>query len=282
MECSIADNESVAATRHIRFATLADWGIKSNARHIQAINASLHDQKETLDFIVAGGDNYYNFGVSGENDRLWNSTWFDRFQVPALDLPWMAILGNHDYYGNIQAQVDYGKSQQIGAKYWFMPSFYYVLKLNGLSIYFIDSNNVSDEQLEWLQMELSTSEALKIVIGHHHFFSNGWRGDNKNKKILKLKGILQAEKVKAYICGHEHNLQMLQDNGIDYFVLGGGGRRLSGDWNFSYAKRVMFKKIHGYSIHDINLDTDEMTTTFYFFQKNGDSAGKESFITPLV
>jgi hypothetical protein len=42
------------------------------------------------------------------NDPLWKQVWIDQFlQYQSLQVPWKIVLGNHDYEGNPQAQLDF-------------------------------------------------------------------------------------------------------------------------------------------------------------------------------
>lgn len=58
-------------------------------------------------FVVALGDNFYDDGVSSSNDTLWLNLWKYVYLLdyPDLYIPWYPVLGNHDWNGNPQAQV---------------------------------------------------------------------------------------------------------------------------------------------------------------------------------
>ena len=113
--------------------------------------------------------------------------------APSLGVPWYAILGNHDYKGLPQAQLDYAKTHPN----WKMPARYFsvvepIADNQKAEFFFIDTSPFVDEyrkkpdmrdeiisqdasaQVRWLDHALSDSTAAwKIVIGHHPIFSGG-------------------------------------------------------------------------------------------------------------
>lgn len=74
-------------------------------------------------FVLALGDNFYHRGVQSLDDPLWGSVWQSRFTQASLQTPWYALLGNHDHYGNAQAQIDF--SVQGKDMRWVLPNNYY-------------------------------------------------------------------------------------------------------------------------------------------------------------
>jgi acid phosphatase len=91
--------------------------------------------------VLALGDNFYQSGVASVDDPLWKSVYEDVYTHPALNVPWHVALGNHDYRGNPQAQVDYTARHTR----WSMPARYYqvadkALKAADVDMFVIDTS----------------------------------------------------------------------------------------------------------------------------------------------
>jgi hypothetical protein len=71
---------------------------------------------------MACGDNFYEAGVTGVDDPMWQKIWVDVFlEGPELRVPWMALLGNHDYGGSSSAQLNFTTSDRNPDGLWQMP-----------------------------------------------------------------------------------------------------------------------------------------------------------------
>jgi hypothetical protein len=83
----------------------------------------------------------------------------------------------------------------------------------------------SDAQRDWLAGELAkpTNALWTVVYGHHPIYSDGHHGDSKRLKE-KLLPLLKTHKVDVYLAGHEHEMQHLEIEGIQYIIAGGGGK----------------------------------------------------------
>lgn len=185
------------------------------------------------DFVVSVGDNFYPSGVQSTQDYHWISSFETIYTNPSLYKDWYVALGNHDYQGNIQAQIDYSEV----SRRWNMPSTYYskifeIDKDNKVLLVVMDTNPFIDsyqgkekypqlahqdpqEQLTWLENTLSnpdTSIKWKIVVGHHPLYSGGKRKNSKDTKDFEadFADFFDQQKVDAYICGHEHDLQIIK------------------------------------------------------------------------
>ncbi len=196
-------------------------------------------------FIVSIGDNFYENGVSGLDDPQWESSFERIYTAESLQCPWKVILGNHDYRGNVQAQLDYSAK----SKRWQMPARYY-LETQTLpdgtkaDFFYVDTSpfikkyigsrvNIAgqdtDAQLAWLDAALRASTApWKIVIGHHPIYtalddSDGYDHDQPDL-IARLNPLLQKHNIPIYICGHDHCLQAVRMEGIRYVVSGAGSQ----------------------------------------------------------
>lgn len=71
---------------------------------------------------------------------------------------------------------------------------------------------------------------ITIVFGHHPVYSaSPFHGDTLELQ-QRLLPLLHAYPVQAYICGHEHDLQHLVVDGIDYIVCGAGSEWQATGW----------------------------------------------------
>jgi hypothetical protein len=227
----------------IRFFVLGDWGRQGDFGQQETADCMAEVAKTVKpNFVFTTGDNFYENGVADTEDILWELSYETVYHHKSLHIPWYAVLGNHDYMGNPEAQVEY----TLKSKRWRMPARYYSLTyLLGFStevlFLFIDTSalisshflpdsklNVKDQntekQYQWIAKQLKESRAAwKIVIGHHPLFSAGVvHGDNE-ELIARLKPIFDAYEVQAYFCGHDHDAQHLKPYGAShYFVTGAG------------------------------------------------------------
>jgi acid phosphatase len=182
-------------------------------------------------------------------DSQWQKSFEKVYTAPSLDVPWWAVLGNHDYHGNCDAQIEYTHSAkaQHSSKRWNMPARYYsrsekIDAKNPVDFFYIDTTPMADldgsallyhgklksqdlpKQLNWLDSALAASTApWKIVVGHHPIYSGGEHGDTPYliKHVLPL---LEKHGVQAYFNGHDHDLQHLRAGKINLFCTGGGSR----------------------------------------------------------
>src|SRR6266705_140231 len=71
----------------------------------------------------------------------------------------------------------------------FSPSPYYTFSAGPAQFFALDTNEVSEAQLLWLDAELKKSSAKwKLVYGHHPIYSDGRHGDSQVliEKLLPL------------------------------------------------------------------------------------------------
>jgi acid phosphatase len=198
-------------------------------------------QVEKSKFIITAGDNYHQNGISSDRDPRWKSEYEDIYSSLSLMIPWYASLGNHDYVGSAQAEIDYSKL----SKRWNMPERYYAHteKINDTtdvlfvhidtspfitdyrnndSIYHVLGQDIHN-QLHWIDSVLASSHALwKIVVGHHPIYSSVGNHGNTKELIDDVLPLLQKYGVLIYFCGHEHFLQYLIHGNVNFFVCGGG------------------------------------------------------------
>ncbi len=188
----------------------------------------------SIDFVINLGDNFYPDGVTSVDDPKWNTYFESVYAYDSLKLPFYTILGNHDYYGNITAQLNYNSPDGIR---WQMPSRFYketrtIEPGTTAEFYFLDTERLfygDAEQLVWLKENLENSTARWIIVsGHKPLYSYSKHGPN-GTLITRLRPLFD-NKVDLYISGHEHDIQIIEPiKGVNYIVNGaGGGSRESG------------------------------------------------------
>jgi tartrate-resistant acid phosphatase type 5 len=233
----------------LNFLVVGDWG--RDGKMYQRQVAVQMDRAASLmrsRFVVSTGDNFYTLGVRSLDDSKWGTSFEDiYYRYPSLQTNWYPVLGNHDYGGNIDAQLGrVGRDSR-----WQMGGRWYDLSLEhqgrpDVHLFFIDSvvwkgresfpfNLVGskihrgDQQIQkdWLVDKLSRSDArIKLVFGHHPIYSVGPHGGKMDMRDLD--NVLREGGVTAYICGHDHCLYHIRRSGMDYICSGGGSQELTG------------------------------------------------------
>jgi tartrate-resistant acid phosphatase type 5 len=235
-----------AAQNALPFILVGDWGRRG---HDDQRNVAVQMGKTAAAmgsrFTVSVGDNFYENGVTGLDDPQWESSFEKIYTAPALYTPWRLILGNHDYRGNVQAQLDYSAE----SKRWNMPARYYSLSETlpdgaRADFFYVDTSpfikayigskvNITgqdtDAQLAWLDKALTDSTAeWKIVIGHHPIYTalDGSDGADHDQPdlIARLNPVLLKHNIPIYVCGHDHCLQSVKMDGVTYVVTGAGSQ----------------------------------------------------------
>jgi hypothetical protein len=94
---------------------LGDWG--RNGHYAQRSVAKWMDIASyylDAEMVITTGDNFYDNGVASIHDPIWNTSFEQIYQGPNLFIDWYPTLGNHDYRGNWQAQIDYSQVSRGG------------------------------------------------------------------------------------------------------------------------------------------------------------------------
>jgi hypothetical protein len=109
--------------------------------------------------------------------------------------------------------------------------FYTINPKPDLRVFALDTNYMSPEQMEWLEKELAGSTSRwKVAFFHHPPYSSG--GHHGSDVVLRkaLEPVFTKHGVDVVFAGHEHFYERLKpQQGIHYFVTGGGGKLRKGD-----------------------------------------------------
>jgi tartrate-resistant acid phosphatase type 5 len=236
---------AASAVTALDFLVVGDWG-RNGTNHQRDVAAQMGEAGARLGSrtVFSVGDNFYEDGVQSVTDPQWRTSFEDIYTASALQIPWHVALGNHDYRGVPQAQLDYAKSSAR----WRIPARYYKVlggefgaphvdffvidtsplvhkyreKVHSVIAENVASQNV-DAQLKWLDQELGKSAApWKLVIGHHTIFSGGSGHGDTPETLALIDPLLRKHRVQAYIHGHDHDLQHIRRGGVDYLCCGAG------------------------------------------------------------
>ena len=235
-----------------RFMSMGCWGGDKSAKKRQhQVGKLMGTLADTLDmsYTIAAGDNFYKHGVSSVTDAQWQSTFLAPYPP---SLPFYAALGNHDYKGNIWAQVNYTSlpSNVLPTpvfnhdKHWNLPYPYYSKLVGNVFLIVIDTvlfercevnKNKPDlfkkrcwdgyAQLDWLKKELTENVPAEtwhiVVVGHYPLYANG---PHLNQQWMQniLTPLFEAHGVSAYINADNHYMQYSVVNGVHYINSGGG------------------------------------------------------------
>ncbi|MBU6500137.1 MAG: metallophosphoesterase, partial [Rhodospirillales bacterium] len=239
---ALASVPAQARIAALPFVTIGDWG-RAGADEQREVGVQMGRSAAAARsrFVISVGDNFYQDGVASLADWQWQESFERIYDHPALMTPWHVILGNHDYRGNVQAQIDY-----TGPRHrWRMPARYFArreaLPGGGHADFFhidtspfllayrhsktrIDGQDTA-AQLRWLEAALARSDAAwKIVIGHHPIHTVGTGRRDTRELVERLKPILLRHGVRIYVNGHDHNLQFVETDGLACITCGAGSK----------------------------------------------------------
>jgi len=228
----------------LRFVALGDSG-NGNAEQ-RAIGEAVRDlcAAEGCDFALLLGDNLYDDGADSVDDPVWQNS----FELPYadIDLPFYAVLGNHDYggeilfidFGGLGNEFDRGPTEveySAHSARWRMPDTHYTLRFGPTGLLALDTNSIlwdntdNGDQRAWFPNALQEmADATWIIAaGHHPYLSNGDHGNAGSYEDLlgipipidELNGAdvkeffddLVCGNVDVYLSGHDHNHQWMNE-----------------------------------------------------------------------
>lgn len=246
-------------TKGIRFAFIGDWGQPGVG--LDMVGSEIRNR--AYDFLVMGGDNFYETGVINVMDSQFETTYGAQFG--GLNSSHYVVLGNHDYYGNPLAQLLYSQYDP----HWVADYYYFsrILNFGDVSVcaLFIDTMDfVQSGQVAFLHATLQSPKCRQsdwiYVFGHHPIFSSGWHGDSANLQSV-LKPILDMYSVDFYVAGHDHLFSCHIDTGLNYIVSGAGSLRTTSGFytSTSRAEQTRFHAMSIYGFAEFNVNKTATT-----------------------
>ena len=236
--------------KSISFGVLGDWGgfpapWDNTPFQVSAAKGLGQISKEKdAKFTMAIGDNFYFWGVQDIYDERWYTTYERIYTDESLQKPWYVCAGNHDWQGNVTAQIEYSKYNQR----WTFPNFYYTVKYEfaentTLTMIYLDTQMLCDQgvtevnkqyptpvteqmkidEMEWLEKELEATknDDYVLVVGHYQVHTPS----SALKCMKPVDELLRKYDVSGYINGHIHNqlhMSSVEEPKIHYLETGMG------------------------------------------------------------
>jgi hypothetical protein len=228
----------------LRFLALGDVGTGDADQARVAATVRRLCAGQAQDFVVFLGDTFYETGLSGPDDPL-----FDRLfesHYGGLGIPCFGVAGNHDVKRDALPLV----LCTLRSRTWRMPNFHYAFTVPPaapagapdpaapagagggtapggapLARFFLLNTNLNLLELMRLRRELKpVAGPWTFVMGHHSLYANGTQGDWEWTGRRYWHRYL-APRADFYVCGHNHQLEHLRVPGLptDYVVSGAGG-----------------------------------------------------------
>lgn len=196
-------------------------------------------------FVAVLGDNFYSRGVRGVDDRQWLYKFENVYRGTFLSaLPFFAVLGNHDYLGNPEAEIEYSQ-QRRGSGRWRMPAHYYAEdygQVDGhplLRMVYLDSNLTGKalaDQTMFLEQALTRdperAPIWRAIASHHPLHNFGRHGPSAapgtrgaaqtmaageesegdaGEFVAAVLGVVRRVPVDFVLSGHDHDQQIIAD-----------------------------------------------------------------------
>lgn len=252
-------------TPDFAFAVIGDYGrgvkdASTQTTRQREVAAALYRavEEKGVRFVLTTGDNVYG---GGGMDSDWFFSYYQPYRYVINRVPVYPSCGNHD-----TGESEGGGENEFSDDYAELLDNFYIrqrflsdkgdegdaLKETGL---FYDFNFGRDfqfvsidtaeqesgeprpfertENLDFVKQIIpdaqgAAPEVWRIPFFHHPAFCYGPEHGNTQKVIDKLVPIFEKGGVRLVLSGHEHNLQMMKRNGVNYVLTGGAGEVRTG------------------------------------------------------
>jgi predicted MPP superfamily phosphohydrolase len=255
----------------LRVLAIGDYG--SGSPHQLAVAQAIARRHRELpfDFGITMGDNFYRCGVHSVNDAKWKYRYENLYSPLGIKI--YAALGNHDYghppvicpanFGSPDAEVAYTNHSAT----WTMPARYYTFDAGPARFFALDTEGWSKKQFEWLREALDRSQneagiRWRIVYGHHPAYTSGFHFNERRIGVLREQLIPLFEKyhVDLFVAGHDHDMEHLRKDGVNYLICGASGAELR------QTRRTQLESLfHATTYGFLDLTIDQQGIIFRFY-----------------
>ena len=235
----------------IRVLMFGDCGSGGPEQKNIGEKSALTCEKLGCDLVLMLGDNFIQYGVESIHDPQFR----EKFEeIYPQNLPFYAILGNHDLKGNWRAQVEYTNHSER----WNMPNVNY--RFIGGPVQFMGINTSCTICSLW-NLLTPRPTPWRLVFGHRPMETQGrHRGMTWLEKVF-----IRSTSAQLYCCGHNHLLEHYRFRGLDQITAGGGGSPLENDEVRSSGAAEFLHLNYGY----VWVHFTRETLDAHFFDQDG-------------
>ncbi|MDY6895032.1 MAG: metallophosphoesterase [Thermotogota bacterium] len=247
-----------------RFIVYGDTQIYDE-RHAYVVNRIVEDSDLNTAFILKPGDHT----EEGTSEKSW-SKFFESAYPLSSKIPYYMVLGNHErnsilYYRAFELPSGGGDYSKRWYSFDYGNSHFVILDSN-----ILESSNLYEKQMEWLEEDLKNNNDKKFIFVsfHHPFWTTateyGSMEENLPEGHFNAKNwlpIFEKYGVDVVINGHIHAYERYFKNGIMFVTSGGGGAKLNTNHGADplpwHVKHVL-GELH-YIIFDVYEDSIKVT-----------------------
>ncbi len=215
----------------LRFALASDahFGLRGADREaVRDVLRSVVGGEGRADMLFLAGD----LVDLGYEDSHWQEA-LDALGEEAACLPLAVLPGNHDtMLGGVRLFVEYLLPWKACGKG--TPELWWRVDVGDIHLFLMDlewgADVLPDEQRDWLEAELAAvpPDDWTVVISHACFFASGsrFRGVDRyddEGMIDTFAPVFRRWGVDLVVSGHNHHLELLEDGGVTYAVVGAMG-----------------------------------------------------------
>jgi hypothetical protein len=249
------------ADKPVRIVAIGDFGSGSQGQRDIAAAMVKMAKEEPFNFGITVGDNFYETGMDSPDDRRWRD-WWENLYGP-LGITFYPTMGNHEWYADngAVAEIEYRSAT------WHFPAPYYTYTAGPVQFFAVDTTEISEAEVLWLDKAIADSKAhWKVVYGHHPIFAPEKKKSGEYLQYMQARlWPLLKGRVDAYLCGHQHAMaQMEARDGVHFFMCGGGGAPLG-----KVAKQSPGVVFAESSFGFLTLDADASTMAIAIFDSDG-------------
>ncbi|XP_059448222.1 purple acid phosphatase 3-like [Corylus avellana] len=156
----------------LSFLVVGDWGRRGGFNQSEvAVQMGIIGEKLDIDFVISTGDNFYDGGLKGVDDPAFDESFTNIYTAPSLQKQWYNVLGNHDYRGDVMAQLS-PILTKLDSRWLCLRSF--ILNAEIVEFFFVDTTpfvdkyfkDPKDDVYDWrgvLPRKQYLSNILKVV-----------------------------------------------------------------------------------------------------------------------